>query len=378
MMKSILFIHHASSVGGGSYCMLNILRELDRSKYRPAVLLKEDGPLKAEVDALGIDVSVLPSIRQIAYTGKGCEARVWLSYLKVMRAALSFRKWLQAHPFDAVYLNSIVLYPFLKVARDCGCKAFLHIREHWMPGLQLRLAQRAVHAYADGIVAINGYSASMFPAEGERIRVVHDWIDFSSRSEERPFSALFGGDMTGRKVYLFTGGLFPIKGAREVLTAFHGYLTDPEDRLLALGVDPDAVPRTAYEQECLDILRSDSRIKCLPATWKVKQLYAQAYCNLSFFTLPHANLTLAECALLGTPSVAVRTEEALEYSLGGKTALLCRPGDFADFVEKLRQLPEVYPSLKKQLVTESDALRTMFDRSRNLAVLNALLDEVLL
>ena len=49
-MKRILFVHHVSSIGGGSYCLLNLLKEVDQEKFQPVVLLQENGPLVSEIE----------------------------------------------------------------------------------------------------------------------------------------------------------------------------------------------------------------------------------------------------------------------------------------------------------------------------------------
>lgn len=36
-MKKILFVHHVSFIGGASYCLLNLLKEFDRTLYKPVV-----------------------------------------------------------------------------------------------------------------------------------------------------------------------------------------------------------------------------------------------------------------------------------------------------------------------------------------------------
>lgn len=56
MMKRILFVHQTSAIGGGSYCLLNILREIDKSMIEPVVCLASDGPLRKEIESLKISV----------------------------------------------------------------------------------------------------------------------------------------------------------------------------------------------------------------------------------------------------------------------------------------------------------------------------------
>ncbi len=66
-MKSILFVYHASNIGGGTYCLLNILKEIDRSMYKPIVLLRTVGDLVKEINALGIEVFFMPSMTLVPY-----------------------------------------------------------------------------------------------------------------------------------------------------------------------------------------------------------------------------------------------------------------------------------------------------------------------
>ena len=48
-MKTILYVFHCSTIGGGSYCLLNVLKNLDRSQYKPVVLLATQGSLVEEI-----------------------------------------------------------------------------------------------------------------------------------------------------------------------------------------------------------------------------------------------------------------------------------------------------------------------------------------
>ena len=54
-MKRLLLMHQSSSIGGGSYCLLNIVKALDRSLWEPIVALKEDGPLTGEIKKMGVE-----------------------------------------------------------------------------------------------------------------------------------------------------------------------------------------------------------------------------------------------------------------------------------------------------------------------------------
>lgn len=70
------------------------------------------------------------------------------------------------------------------------------------------------------------------------------------------------------------------------------------------------------------IKKSDKRITLIPATYNLTHIIKQCYCNLSYFTIPHANLAQAECIVCGVPSIVGKTDEPLEYSLEGTLSAL--------------------------------------------------------
>ena len=68
-----------------------------------------------------------------------------------------------------------MIYKYLKPAKECGCKTVLHCREHWPLDehlTQLQWARNAVYQYADELIAINHYSASIFSKK--KATIVYD------------------------------------------------------------------------------------------------------------------------------------------------------------------------------------------------------------
>ena len=112
-MKDILYVHQVSSVGGASFCLLNIIKSLDRQKYKPSVLLKGDGPLAEEIRKLDIEVYFLSSLCAIPYNKSLADWRTWLGYWHVQKACKQFATFLKKHHFDLVYLNNMMLKVFI-------------------------------------------------------------------------------------------------------------------------------------------------------------------------------------------------------------------------------------------------------------------------
>lgn len=387
-MKKILYVHHISSIGGASFCLLNIIKGLDRSMYEPSVLLAKPGPLAPRLEDLGVQVYYMPSLTAIPYNKRLKSIRTIIGYLKIYKSRKEFRSFLVGKSFDIVYFNNMMLYPYLKVIGN-KCKSIVHVREHWPMEehkVQLGKAQKDITKYASQIVAISRYSANMFPECAHKCTIVHDWISFDDRHRAFEFNDIFGEDVSDKKIYLFTGGSHWTKGALEVVKTFSEHIKDENSRLLMLGVNKkdkstnsikDKVKssfmfrnRIDYQQNVVALASADSRIKVLPSIYEIADIMKNVYCNLSYFTIPHANLTLAECLLVGTPSVAARTPESLEYSNEGKLSVLYDFKDIQAFKNAIDYLNSNYEIIKLHINEGNGVVKEMFSPKINLLLLS--------
>jgi glycosyltransferase involved in cell wall biosynthesis len=382
-MKRILFMHQTSFIGGGSYCMLNILNTIDRKIICPVVALASEGPLRAEIEKLCIEVIIFREMATIPYNHSLLRYRSIKAYFKVHKSITPLKQLIIENHIDVVYLNNMMLCYYLQPAKNCGCNTIIHVREHWPSNehrIQLALVRKCVYDYADNVVAINNYSASIFHKAASKTIKVYDWIDFKDRYQYMPYDEIFGEDCSNLKVFLYTGGIQRIKGADIVLDTFVNYMKDPDYRLLLVGIDPkkntsgingkikvilSKVGIRSYEYIIKDYIKEDHRIKCIPATHKLKHLFLQAYCNISYFTIPHANLALAESIFLKTVSIAAETPESLEYSINGELAILAKFGNKADFISKVKNIEHSYSTIKNQLAEKSSIINQMFDKEVN-------------
>lgn len=394
-MKKVLFLYHTSSIGGGSYCLLNILKNLDRDVINPCVLLSEDGPLVEEIKKLNIKVLFMPLMHVVPYNVSVFSAKRIKNLIEIYFSFSELKRIIKENRIDLVYCNSMMLYPYLKAAKDSDCKTIIHIREHWQEGEHSYQRNRAlshIAKYADEIIAINRYSANMIIPYGRQATIVYDWIDMDSRYESIPFDSVFGENMADKKVYLYLGGMQEIKGPLEVLYAFSHYIKDENSRLLVLGIKSsysslgfkgviknllNLFGIKTYSQKVLSLVQNDSRIKCIPGNYNITHLYEQVYCVLSYFTIPHANLALAESVICNTVNVAARTDESLEYSAEGELALLFKENDFGDFLDAIDSLEQKHAQVKDMLARKSQLIKFMFDPQSNILRLNKIIEKVM-
>ena len=112
-MKSILYLYHTSSIGGGSFCLLNILKAIDRSLYNPMVLLKEAGPLVDEITNLGIPVFFLKRMSTVPYNVSAFTPKKIRNSINLIFSLKDYQKILKSLKPDIVYINTMMLYPIL-------------------------------------------------------------------------------------------------------------------------------------------------------------------------------------------------------------------------------------------------------------------------
>lgn len=393
-MKKILFVFHTSTICGGSFCLLNILRALDRRQFCPLVVLQGYGPLVDEIKKLGIEVYYVDKLRIVPYNTSLLIPSNLLSIYHIVCSFGPFKKLLLKIKPDIVYINSMMIYPYLRIVKSAGFKSVIHIREHWPEGqhrFQRRMALSHISKNADKVIAINKYSASMLAGYGREVPIVYDWVDMKNRFDGTRLCDIFGEDTSSKKVLLYIGAMQKVKGALEVVSVFHNDLNNEDYRLLIMGINSSyhsvGLMRyiknflrkfgiKTYSQKVLDIINSDKRIKCIDGKYLIGDILKQTYCVVSYFTIPHANLGLAESIICRTLSVAAKNDEASEYSLDGELAILYKENDIDSFRSSLCGIEEARAAVVDRINEKAYIVESMFDPSRNIGILHKVLLEI--
>ena len=165
-----------------------------------------------------------------------------------------------------------------------------------------------------------------------------------------------------------------------MITSFTKVVKSPNARLLVMGISSNSYSRgwkgkvknvlsklgyTAYTEAVLNAISKDKRIICIPGTYKIKHILQQTYCILSYFTIPHANLALAESIILGTPTIAAATSESREYSLEGSMASLFAINNVNEFECAIRNFENERLQILANIQKNSDKIKYMFDSEKN-------------
>ena len=230
-MATILFVDHATAIGGAEKSLLMLLDGLDREKWSPH-LACPSGELSRQAEVRGIPLHILemPSLRSLPR----------LTWLRTVHA---LARGIEA---DLVYANtargalysapSVILSgrPFIWHMRDFS---FLESRNiAWVDRLLKRLVSRG----ASAVIANSQAVAEQLP-DSHRVRVVHNGIDLAGLDR-----TLTGSEArhrlhlpAQRKVVGMLGRLRPWKGQERFLRIASQVLGQlPDTHFVLAGGDP--------------------------------------------------------------------------------------------------------------------------------------------
>jgi glycosyltransferase involved in cell wall biosynthesis len=394
--KKILYIFHVSEIGGGSLCLLNMIKCLDTNKFSPIVLLKKKGPLSEELKSLGVCVFIEKAISTVPYNQSLFRLSSIKLYWSMIISLNRIGYWVKKTDAEIVHINTMMMYPYAIPAFKLNKKVIIHMREHWPQNehkIQFRFARYIINQFSSKIIAINKTSANLlnFPNKTE---IVYDWIDFEDRDGEIDLKESYGVDVKKDKVFLFLGGTQLIKGAYEVVSVFSKDINKTSIKLLLLGADDIKYNNHGFKAFIKKILRiinipvkgdrikkilqDEKQIIKIPRTKNVLSLYQQVYCVIAFPTIPHAILPIAEALCNGTPIISADTLEAREYSNDGKAAILVPMNNKIALKEAINYAINNENEIKECAKNGVDYIQKKFDAKTNSKNLDSIYSRLLI
>ena len=109
--KNVLYLDHTAKLGGGEIALLNLIQALDPARFRPHVVLGEDGPLVGKLRAAGIETTILPldtALRETRKDTLGLGSLLKLSRIKTLLAySRTLARFAREHSADLIHTNSL-------------------------------------------------------------------------------------------------------------------------------------------------------------------------------------------------------------------------------------------------------------------------------
>ena len=236
--RKVLYVNSWSSAhGGSSTSLIDVVSNLDPSRYRPIVMCPGEGELPTRLRELDIPVMV---------RGIHRPTREELHRF-LMQVPLHWR-WLRAEGIDLVHGNtSASRRSIVQAAASAGIPYIQHVRN-------VVKNPRSNYGYqvADRIVCNSDATAAVFrdePSLRDKTLTIYNAVDLSQYENERDTRRAEFGIDDSRPVVGFVGQIVPRKGVTTIIEAMASVVARlPHAVLLIVGCAPP--DETEYEEEC--------------------------------------------------------------------------------------------------------------------------------
>lgn len=339
--QTVLFVDHASALGGAEISLLGLLEQLDRQRYRP-LLAAVDGPLARAAERLGVRVVRLPMTRlrrnpmapwrwlrgSLALAGLARRERVALVHANVLRAA--------AYAAPAALL--------------AGRPLVWHVRDILAPEPLVHLLCRRAAA----VIAISRAVAEALPCAA-RARVIYNPIELTEPDPLASPAARAAGAQPPRpsrsalglpegQLVASVGRLRAWKGHHRFLAAAAAAASErPEAQFLVIGGQlfgedgaetdyPDRLARLTQAPELAGRARLLGQRDDLAAIWPHLSLLVHAADAEPF------GRVVAEAQAAGVPVLGFADGGLPEIVADGESGRLVPAGDDAALARVLAEL----------------------------------------
>lgn len=126
-MKNILFIHQSAELYGSDKTLLLLLKNLDKNRFKPIVILPFDGPLKEALENENIEVVIAPVLKlyRKLFTPKNL-----IAFFKEIKTAFKIVNELHnKYRFMLIYSNTLAVLLGIMFAWKNNIKHMWHVHE---------------------------------------------------------------------------------------------------------------------------------------------------------------------------------------------------------------------------------------------------------
>ena len=175
-MKNILFVHSSSEMYGSDRSLLNIVKQIDKSRFGVHVLLPCPGPLVTALEQID---GVTTEIFQVAVLRrKNLSIKGGFSYFKEFTASCRYiKKYIKKHNIHIVDTNTAVVFPGAIAAKQMKISSVWHIREIIKSNLENKVISFMMQHFSDLIIANSQATGNALKVDQKKIRVVYNAVD---------------------------------------------------------------------------------------------------------------------------------------------------------------------------------------------------------
>jgi len=173
----ILYVNPNSYISGSGMSLLALVKDLDKSKFRPYVALPESGPLEKELSRYTNNIYIIRMVK----LKRGVIAALDL-LLSFIPSIIRLYSLIKRESIDIVHVNSL-MSPYGGIAAKlAGVRCIYHIRENkeTYPLVVFRLLSYLVLWMADRIIVVAKSVGEPFERNRDKVVVVYNGVDINA------------------------------------------------------------------------------------------------------------------------------------------------------------------------------------------------------
>lgn len=187
-MKTILYLHAGAEMYGADKILLELVSGLDKTKFKPIVILPTDGVLREKLEEANISVHVIsyPILRRKYFNPKGI-----IEYVSNYKSKSDdIIRFLDQNNIkvDLIHVNTLAVLEGIRLKKKLNIPLYWHIHEiitH--PKIINNFLCWCVNRYSDKAIVVSGPVKKHLINSGvnsQKIKVIHNGIDSGTFSPD--------------------------------------------------------------------------------------------------------------------------------------------------------------------------------------------------
>jgi glycosyltransferase involved in cell wall biosynthesis len=372
--KKVLLVNNSADVYGASRCLLRFVRNLDRQKFEPIVLIPGRGPLEGALAEAGVETILFPHLSTIT-RDVFHSWRLPPFLLRIPLSILRLRRLIRRERIDLVHTNTGVMLAPGPAAFLAGVPNVWHIRDYFQEFHTFwPLYAAYIRLFSRRILAVSTPVAEQFPRAAE-VTVMHDGFELEEFPAPDPAAVAAFREkyrLNGRPVIGCVGRIKLVRKGQEYLIRAAGLLKQRGAPVQVLLVGAPFSGNESHLDRMREIAREVDVESEVTFTGEIADP-RPAYATMDIAVLPSAQPepfggVVMEAMCLGMPVVATNVGGSIEQVADGETGFLVPPADAAALADKLERLvrdPELrqrFGAAGRSRIVERFALKAMVEK----------------
>lgn len=355
-MINILYLHVGAELYGADVILLELVKNLDKTKYKPYVVLPCDGPLAVKMRENGIDVSIInyPILRRQYFNLKGI-----FQYMREFRSSIKkLEKFCKEKNINLIHSNTVAVLEGASLWKKLKIKHIWHVHEMLdKPKIIYKALGKIMSKRCDKVLVVSNAVKNHWEKTGYFkdgiFEVIHNGIDLNKFNPNNDINYLKKEFKIkdNEKVVGFIGRINAIKGQEVFFKAMEEVMRNTYNvKALIVG---DAFEGQEWRVKDLKEKINNSEFKDRFIYSSFRTDNANIHCLLDVFVLSSISYdsfptVVLEAMASKNPVVSFKSGGVTEMITHGKT------GYFAEFGDKDDLANYIY-----KLVTNDDLRKNM-------------------